>query len=31
MIETLTSLLAAAIVAAFMHHTMTKPNIEGEE
>jgi hypothetical protein len=31
MIEAFTSLLAGAIVAAFIHHTMTKPNIEGEE
>jgi hypothetical protein len=31
MIETLTSLLAAVVVAAFMHHTMTKPKVEGEE
>jgi len=31
MIETLTSLLAGAIVAAFIHHSMTKPKIEGEE
>ena len=30
MIEALTSLLAGAIVAAFIHYTMTKPKTEGE-